>query len=109
MTVWGSSERASSFSFESLPNPEVKNLSATTLGGKLVGGSSGVNGMFFDRPSRFDWDAYVGVGSPEFDEHEEKWDWESIFPYYRKVQCFSIPKKQVALRFLETPDILIRA
>ena len=54
-----------------------------------MGGSSGINGMFFDRPSRFDWDAYAEVGSPEFDGHEEKWNWEGVFPYYRKVEIIA--------------------
>jgi len=94
ITVWGSSQRASAFSFESLRNPEVKNLTATTLGGKVVGGSSAINGMFFDRPSKFDWDAYAEVGGPEFDEFEEKWDWEGIFPYYRKVRSPVFPSSQ---------------
>ena len=55
------------------------------LAGKTVGGSSAVNGMFFDRPSRFDFDAWTQAGSPELDSGKDKWDWNSIFPFFKKV------------------------
>lgn len=75
-----------SWIFQSLPNPEVKNKTATVLAGKVVGGSSAINGMFFDRGSRFDYDAWLQAGSPEFDESEYKWDWDGLFPYFKKVR-----------------------
>jgi choline dehydrogenase len=68
------------------PNPLVKNKTGIVLIGKTVGGSSAVNGMFFDRPSRFDYDAWAKVSSPYFDQSEHKWDWDGIFPYYKKVK-----------------------
>jgi choline dehydrogenase-like flavoprotein len=78
---------ASRWNFSSLPNPEVKNKTAFVVAGQLVGGSSAVNGMFFDRGSRFDYDSWVEAGSPEFDSCEDKWDWNGIFPYFQKVRC----------------------
>ena len=50
-----------------------------------VGGSSTVNGQFFDRGSRFDYDDWAKIGSPEFDESEESWDWDGILPFFKKV------------------------
>lgn len=86
-TVWGGSNpnQASTWAFTSLPNPEVKNKTASVFAGKVVGGSSAVNGMFFDRGSRFDYDAWDEVGSPEFDSHKVKWNWKEIFPFFKKV------------------------
>jgi hypothetical protein len=49
--------------------------------------------MFFDRPSRHDWDAFAEAGRPEFDESEDKWDWNSIYPYYKKVGLGSNPAR----------------
>lgn len=86
LTVWGSDGGlASAWTFSSLPNPEVDNKTASLLVGQLVGGSSAINGMFFDRGSRFDFDAWAHAGSPEFDSSAHKWDFNGIFPYFRKV------------------------
>lgn len=84
---------ASTWTFHSLPSPHVANKTAMVVAGKVVGGSSCVNGQFFDRGSRHDfdvWDAATGI--EEFDRSEHKWSWEGIFPYFRKVrtQCRSL-------------------
>lgn len=77
--------RPATFNFQSLPNLHVNNKTALVLAGQTVGGSSSVNGMAFDRPSRFDHDAWAAVNSPAFDASSHKWDWDGIFPYFKKV------------------------
>jgi choline dehydrogenase len=77
--------RPGSFNYQSLPNVHVNNKTASVLTGKTVGGSSAINGMVFDRPSRLDLDAWAHAASPEFDTSEHKWNWEGVFPYYKKV------------------------
>jgi choline dehydrogenase len=77
--------RPGSFNYQSLPNIQVKNKTATVLTGKTVGGSSAINGMAFDRPSRFDFDAWAQAASPGFDASEHKWNWNGVFSYYKKV------------------------
>ena len=53
-TIWGgSSSGAGRWAFSSLPNREVDNKQASVFSGATVGGSSAVNGMFFDRPVSF--------------------------------------------------------
>lgn len=86
-TIWGSraSVPGNTWTFNSLPNPEVKNRTGITLAGKMVGGSSAVNGMFFDRPAKHDFDAWTEAGSPELDGGKHKWGWDGIFPYFKKV------------------------
>ena len=81
---------ASRFSFPTLPNTEMSNRTATPAGGKLVGGSSAVNGHFFDRGSKFDYDAWHEVGGSEFARSEYKWNWRGMFPYFKKVS--RVPK-----------------
>jgi choline dehydrogenase-like flavoprotein len=76
---------ASRWTFSSLPNPEVNNKTALVVAGQVVGGSSVVNGMFFDRPSRFDHDSWTEAGGREFESSGIKWNWEGIFPYFKKV------------------------
>jgi hypothetical protein len=88
-TVWGSQNPngAGSWTFTTLPNAEVKNRTGFVVAGKVVGGSSAVNGMFFDRGSRHDYDAWRNIGSPEFDAGPagERWDWHGMFPFFKKV------------------------
>jgi choline dehydrogenase len=89
--VFGTSTapRPGTFNYQSLPNLHVKNKTAAVITGKTVGGSSAVNGMVFDRPSKFDHDAWAEAGSPEFDQSEHKWDWNGVFPYFKRVSFLS--------------------
>ncbi|CAN9346117.1 unnamed protein product [Alternaria alternata] len=96
-TVWGgSSAKAGFFSFNSLPNPDMDDKVASVLVGKTVGGSSAINGMYFDRGSRHDYDAWARIGDPEFSWSTIKWDWDSLFPYFKKSVTFTEPTPSVA-------------
>jgi len=75
------------WSFVSLPNPDMGNVTAFVQAGQVVGGSSAVNGMFFDRGSRFDYDSWAEVGGKEFKKSKIQWDWRGIFPYFKKVRA----------------------
>jgi len=44
--------------------------------GKVLGGSSSVNGMVYNRGSQADWDSIEALGNPG-------WGWSSILPLYR--------------------------
>jgi choline dehydrogenase-like flavoprotein len=46
--------------------------------GKLVGGSTQLNRMVFDRGSKSDYDRWSTLGN-------KGWDWESLLPYFKKV------------------------
>lgn len=46
--------------------------------GKVVGGSTQLNRMVFDRGSKSDYDRWSALGN-------EGWDWESLLPYFKKV------------------------
>jgi choline dehydrogenase-like flavoprotein len=81
----GITDLASHFQFQTLPIPEMNNRTASVLAGQVVGGSSAINGMFFDRGSRFDYDAWTKAGSPDFDSSENKWNWDGMFSYFKKV------------------------
>jgi len=66
------------------PLIHIKRAGANTI--KAVGGSSTINGQFFDRGASRDYDAWKAAGSPEFDDlAENTWDWEGILPFFKKV------------------------
>ncbi|MGW0578817.1 GMC family oxidoreductase, partial [Streptomyces sp. NPDC002920] len=54
-------------------NPEV------WVRGKVLGGSSAVNGMVYNRGSRADWDGLERLGNPG-------WGWDDLLPVFRAVE-----------------------
>ncbi|KAK4228714.1 GMC oxidoreductase [Podospora fimiseda] len=104
-TVWGGvGGFASFFTLPTLPNPEVNNRTGLVLAGQIVGGSSAVNGQFFDRGSRFDHDAWHELATAG-DPSEEKWDWNGIFPYFKKSVTFTPPPASAVQEHGYTWDI----
>ncbi|WAO96147.1 Hypothetical protein NCS54_01381000 [Fusarium falciforme] len=47
--------------------------------GKVVGGSTKLNRMVFDRGSKADYDDWAELGN-------KGWDWDTLFPYFKKVR-----------------------
>lgn len=50
--------------------------------GKVLGGSSSLNGLLYIRGQREDYDAWAGMGN-------EGWDYASVLPYFKKSECQS--------------------
>ncbi|SPN96992.1 related to alcohol oxidase [Cephalotrichum gorgonifer] len=108
LTVWGGAGAAASrWAFSSLPNLEVDNKRGVVFAGQVVGGSSAVNGMFFDRPSRSDFEAWDQVNSPEYASSEDKWDWDGIFPYFQKSVTFTEPNAETVAEHGYTWDLSV--
>ncbi|KAK0719235.1 hypothetical protein B0H67DRAFT_149205 [Lasiosphaeris hirsuta] len=104
-TLWitAAPDQASSWTFQSLPNPEMNNKTAFVLAGQVVGGSSAVNGMFFDRGSRFDYDSWTEAAGP--DSSGIRWNWQGIFPFFKKSVTFTKPTAAVAQKYGYTWDV----
>ena len=49
--------------------------------GKLLGGSSAVNGMIYSRGQSSDYDLWARMGN-------EGWDYASVLPYFRRNECY---------------------
>ncbi|CAG9981826.1 unnamed protein product [Clonostachys byssicola] len=78
---------ASRLVINSPPVASVNNRSATVMLGMTVGGGSAVNGQFLDRGSRYDYDEWTRLGSPEFDNTTDIWDWENFGPAFGKASA----------------------
>lgn len=50
--------------------------------GKVMGGSSSVNGMGYVRGNKLDYDEWAGMGNPG-------WSWNEVLPYFKKSEDLS--------------------
>jgi choline dehydrogenase-like flavoprotein len=85
------------FNDTTVPQPGLNNASLKYLVGAVVGGSSAVNGMFFDRGTKADYDAWESLGNPG-------WGWDGLFPYFKKSVKFTPPSEKDAEKYGYTWD-----
>lgn len=71
--------------------------------GRVVGGSSVLNGMVWTRGSAADYDAWEALGNPG-------WGWEGLLPYFKKVSaqlfrrnCLSLANPSSLARARDSP------
>ncbi|KAH7122582.1 choline dehydrogenase [Dendryphion nanum] len=86
------------YNITSLPQAWLANRTSGVAAGAVVGGGSAVNGMFFDRGSAADYDAWEKLGNPG-------WGWDGILPYFRKSVTFTPPEPEIAKRYNYSWDI----
>ncbi|KAK4161078.1 putative GMC oxidoreductase [Cladorrhinum sp. PSN259] len=70
--------------FETVPQPGLGGRKIPWNRGKVVGGSSALNFMTWNRASKEDYDAWEELGNPG-------WGWESLLPYFKKSETFHPP------------------
>ncbi|KAK6833332.1 hypothetical protein PG987_008026 [Apiospora arundinis] len=79
------------YRIQSVPQPELHNVSYPVLIGNAVGGSSAVNAMMTVRGTSEDYDRwgqlYRGGGSGR----ASPWGWDGLLPYFKKALTFTEP------------------
>ena len=65
--------------FNSEPEPNLNDRVMYQPRGKVLGGTSSINGMIYMRGNHADYDEWRQRGC-------EGWDWESVLPYFRKAE-----------------------
>ncbi|CUA70878.1 Oxygen-dependent choline dehydrogenase [Rhizoctonia solani] len=68
--------------FESVAQPGLNNRVMAMPRGKVLGGSSALNYMAFDRASKVEYDAWETLGS-------SGWNWDGIMPYMKMAEDFT--------------------
>ncbi len=61
--------------------------------GKLLGGSSSINGMVFIRGHQKDFDGWRALGNPG-------WGYEDVLPYFKKMEHFERAAMNIAERMV---------
>ncbi|KAI9051847.1 hypothetical protein LZ554_004108 [Drepanopeziza brunnea f. sp. 'monogermtubi'] len=57
--------------------------------GRVVGGGSTINAMFFLRSPALDYDSWEALGNPG-------WGWDGLLPYFKKSEAFGRPEQSFA-------------
>jgi choline dehydrogenase len=65
--------------YESEPEPELNNRTLYQPRGKVLGGTSSINGMVYMRGNPADYDEWRQRGCTG-------WDWDSVLPYFKKAE-----------------------
>lgn len=69
--------------YQTVPQANLKNRLIPWARGKVLGGSSAVNGMYLVRPSRIEVDSIAGLNANQ--TGASAWEWESLFLAMKKV------------------------
>ena len=65
--------------FESAPEPQLNSRTLYLPRGKLLGGTSSINGMVYMRGDPADYDHWRQLGCTG-------WDWDSVLPFFKKAE-----------------------
>lgn len=105
------------FTPEYLPGTRMYNITSAPLeylhgrgnrvaAGCVVGGSSAVNGMFFDRGAAEDYDSWVwAAGEEHEEEYRGEWGWDGIYPFFKKSVTFHPPDDRMQKEYGMTYDL----
>ena len=66
--------------YESEPEPEMDGRRVYHARGKVLGGSSSINGMIFQRGNPMDYDRWAATPGCE------AWDWANCLPYFKRME-----------------------
>lgn len=66
--------------YESSPEPQMNGRRIYHARGKILGGSSSINGMIYQRGNPMDYDKWGALPGMEH------WDWKHVLPYFNKME-----------------------
>ncbi|KAK0718653.1 putative choline dehydrogenase [Lasiosphaeria miniovina] len=72
------------WNFETVPQPGLGGRAVPWARGKVLGGSSALNFMTWNRGSRGDYDAWAELGNAG-------WGWDHLLPFFKKSETFHAP------------------
>ena len=70
------------WNFESEPEPNANNRRIPIPRGRVIGGSSSINGMLYVRGNPLDYNTWSQFGN-------RGWGYDSVLPYFRKAEHFA--------------------
>ncbi|RPA81150.1 putative oxidoreductase [Ascobolus immersus RN42] len=76
-----------SWKYSSAPQEFINNRIISVPAGKVVGGSTALNALMWQRGTKADYDAWEALGNPG-------WGWDGLLPYFKKVENFAAPEPE---------------
>jgi len=70
--------------YQTEPDPSIGGRRMVWSAGRMLGGSSAINGMVYIRGSRHDYDGWAAAGCTG-------WGWDDVLPYFRKSEDYVGP------------------
>ncbi|KAI0158100.1 GMC oxidoreductase [Xylariaceae sp. FL1272] len=83
--------------FETVPQPGLGGRRVPWARGKVLGGSSALNLLTWNRGSKEDYDAWETLGN-------KGWGWNDLLPFFKKSENFHVPNKDTQLANREHYD-----
>lgn len=82
------------WAFNTIPQGNAKDREMFWPRGKVLGGSSAINGMYFNRPAKTDLDSWQNLVKDL--DNAEDWNWEAFWAAMKKSENFSPPQDAMA-------------
>lgn len=70
--------------YKSEPEPFLEGRRLALPRGRMLGGSSAINGLIYVRGHAYDYDQWAQLGN-------RGWSWESVLPYFKRSEAFHRP------------------
>ena len=80
--------------YNTVPQPKAGNRQLYWPRGKVLGGSSAVNGLYLVRPSKIEYDTWAGLMQSQ-DSGANAWSWNRHFPFMKKTETYTPPDSDV--------------
>ena len=77
------------WAYESTPQSRLDNRSTEFTAGKIVGGTSMINGMMYIRTAKPEIEGWERLGA-------KGWNWDTLWPYYKAIERFVDPTPEQA-------------
>jgi len=82
--------------YHTVPQPKAGNRAIYWPRGKVLGGSSAVNGLFLVRPSKIEYDAWSDLmQSQDNGAGAKAWSWDRHYPFMKKSETFNPPTSDI--------------
>ena len=72
---------AANWRYESDPEPGTANRKIPVPRGKVLGGSSAINGLVWVRGQTLDYDTWAQMGA-------RGWSWQDVAPLFTRIECY---------------------